>query len=363
MAYGKGKNKDLIKRVVELGPLPTSRELSELRSRILIALGTMAASVWPRDIVEPIPQGKDIDAVMLRVQSELSQSGLNNVWGEKARLLAKTAVLEQWKRAQRNLFGRFKNIGTIGDTPMADGTNRLVNLPEVFSHTLTTEDIEQLNGLAADRDFSATLQLFCDLSSSDCGLSAVQADALRAMASSVRSRFRCPVWNQDAVIQVHLDYRCVRGGKAALSASLDTFGACVMRQTSAEVDLHLTSTSPRGESMTTPMRLAREVVQTVFRHQSDDVRAASLIIELGLERVRPMMVVLRPPNAPSAAECRTVVAEDFGFTNTSSIVVLRSRTRIGEERLPGSAAITAATKRRLRRRRRGSFEGSYLRRR
>jgi len=113
MAYGKGQSKDLIKKAVELGTLPTSADLSSLRSSILEAVGTMAASIWPNDILQPIPHGKEIDAVMLRVQSELSKGGLNSVWGEKARLLAKSAVLEQWKRAQRNLIGRFKNVGQL----------------------------------------------------------------------------------------------------------------------------------------------------------------------------------------------------------------------------------------------------------
>ncbi len=194
MAYGKGKNKDLVKRMVELGTLPTTTELSELRTRILSAIVIMAKSIWPDDVLTPPPQGRDIDAVMLKVQSELSKSGLNSVWGEKARLLAKAAVLEQWKRAQRLLFGKLRNIGALGDTPMADGTRRLVNLPEQFSRLLQKDDINQLQATAASRDFTETLRLFRDLASSDCGLPANQAEALRAMASSVRVRFQCPVW-------------------------------------------------------------------------------------------------------------------------------------------------------------------------
>jgi len=93
MAHGKGKNEDLIKRMVELGTLPTTAELSELRTRILSAIEVMAKAIWPVDILMPVPHRKDIDAVMLKVQSELSKSGLNSGWGEKARLLAKAVVL------------------------------------------------------------------------------------------------------------------------------------------------------------------------------------------------------------------------------------------------------------------------------
>lgn len=45
------------------------------------------------------------------------------------------------------------------------------------------------------------------------------------------------------------------------------------------------------------------------------------------------MVLVRLPDTTPILGRRTVVAEDFGFTNTSSIVVLRSRTPIGEEAL------------------------------
>jgi hypothetical protein len=333
MAYGKGKSKDLIKRAVELGTLPTSPQLSSLRSGILRAVATMAASIWPSDILQPIPHGKEIDAVMLKVQSGLSRGGLNSVWGEKARLLAKSAVLEQWKRAQRNLFGRFKNVGKVGDEPMADGVKRLINLPEAFSRRLAAEDLEQLQDLAAKTDFASTFNLFRTLGSGDCGLTSTQAEALRAILGIARERFACPVWKADAVIQLHLDYRCLRGGKSALSASLEALGNGARTNTAVVDDLPLASTSPRGDSIVLPMRLCREVAEHTSRHGSGQIRPTSLLVELGPVQVRPKMVVVRPPDTAPIVGCRTVVAEDFGFTNTSSIVVLRSRTPIGEEEL------------------------------
>lgn len=333
MAYGKGQSEDLIKRVVELGTLPMSPELSSLRSGILIALVTMAASIWPNDILRPIPGGKEIDAVMLKVQSELSKGGLNSVWGEKARLLAKSAVLEQWKRAQRNLFGRFKNVDKVGDKPMADGVKRLVNLPEEFSRTLAADDLEQLQDLAAKTDFASMLELFRNLGCSNCSLAPTQADALRGLLGIVRERFACPAWKADAVIQLHLDYRCLRGGKAALSASIEALGSGIVENTSAAFDLQLASASPRCNSIILPMRLGRQVSRQTTRHGNGQIRAASLLVELGPDQARPKMVVVRPLDTQPIVGCRTVVAEDFGFTNTSSIVVLRGRTPIGEEAL------------------------------
>ncbi len=293
----------------------------------------MAASIWPSDILQPIPHGKEIDAVMLRVQSQLSKGGLNSVWGEKARLLAKSAVLEQWKRAQRNLFGWFKNVGTVGDKPIAGGIKRLVNLPEAFAMTLTEADIEQLQDIAVMTDFASMLELFRELGCSNCGLTSTHADALRSLLGTVRERFACPAWKADAVIPLHLDYRCLRGGKAALSASLEALGEGIVENTSAAVDLQLASASPRCDSIVLPMRLCRQLARQTTRHGNGRIRPTSLLVELGPHQVRPKMGVVRPPDTPPILGCRTVVAEDFGFTNTSSIVVLRGPTPIGEEAL------------------------------
>jgi hypothetical protein len=60
MAYGKGKNKDLVKRMVELGTLPSTDELSELRTCILSAIEVMAKSIWPDDVLTPAPQGETL---------------------------------------------------------------------------------------------------------------------------------------------------------------------------------------------------------------------------------------------------------------------------------------------------------------
>ena len=127
MAYGKGRNKDLMKRMADLGTLPMSADLYDLRSRIIATLDRMADAVWPADILQPVQSGKAIDTVMLKVQSEAAKEGLNIVWVEKARLIVKSAIVEQWKRGQGNLFGRFRNIATVGDVPLEDGTKRLVN--------------------------------------------------------------------------------------------------------------------------------------------------------------------------------------------------------------------------------------------
>ncbi|MCZ7861893.1 hypothetical protein O9X98_10940 [Agrobacterium salinitolerans] len=331
MAYGKGRNKDLMKRMADLGTLPMSADLADLRSRIITTLDKMADAVWPTDILHPIPSGKDLDAILLKVQSEASKGGLNNVWAEKARMIARSAILEQWKRGQHNLFGRFRNIATVGDNPMEDGTQRLVNLPEEFSRSLASDDVSALQNVAESLDFSATLRLVRDLENGDAGLAPNHAEALRAMADAVRERFKRPVWKDDAVVQLHLDYRCLRGGKAALETALDTIRAALTAKSAVGLDLPLTSVSPRGNGIAVPLRLVQSVAKRVG--DDPDLRAAALVIELGPVKAQAKIVVTRPPKAVSVAECRTVVAEDFGFTNISSIAVLRSSSQIGEQAL------------------------------
>ncbi|MCV9964156.1 hypothetical protein OIU34_19930 [Pararhizobium sp. BT-229] len=331
MAYGKGRNKDFMKRMADLGQLPMSAELADLKSRIIATLDKMADAIWPTDILEPIPSGKEMDAVLLKVQSEASKGGLNNVWAEKARLIAKSAVIEQWKRGQRNLFGRFNNIATVGDVLMDDGSKRLVNLPEEFSRSLKLEDAAALQEIAVGLDFNSALQLFRDLADGDHGLPAHHAEALRAMADTVRDRFKRPVWKDDAVVQLHLDYRCLRGGKDALETALQALDETVKSNCAKQLVLPLTSVAPRGAGIAVPLRLVRSVASRIGNHP--DLRAAALVVELGPTVGQARMVVTRPPKPMSIADHRTVVAEDFGFRNTSSIAVLRSASLIGEQAL------------------------------
>jgi chorismate mutase len=320
-----------MKRMADLGSFPMSTDLCDLRSRIVATLDKMADVVWSGDIFQPVPSGKDLDTILLKVQSEVSKNGLNNVWAEKARLIAKAAVVEQWKRGQRNLFGRFRNIATVGDVPMDDGSQRLVNLPEEFSRTLTTADAAALQDAASTLDFAATLKLFRDLADGDCGFQPHQAMALRAMADIVRTRFKRPVWKDDGVIQLHIDYRCLRGGKQVLEASLKDLDTGVKAGSARSAALPLTSVAPRGQGISVPLRLSRSVATKVG--DDPDLRVAALAVELGPVTAQAKIVVTQPPKIAAVAGLTTVVAEDFGFRNTSSIAVLRSASPIGDAAL------------------------------
>jgi hypothetical protein len=130
MAYGKGSAKTDLKRMADLGQTPMTPELAELRRLCLFTVQEMAQAVWPEAITDPRLSGKELDRILLRIQSDASKRGLNNVWAEKMRLLAKPAVTEQWKRAQARLFGRLKHVSARAETPAKDGTRRLLNLSE-----------------------------------------------------------------------------------------------------------------------------------------------------------------------------------------------------------------------------------------
>jgi hypothetical protein len=167
MAYGKGKNKEMQKRMADLGTIEMTPDFARLRSTVFDTIGRMTDAVWPSDVFDAVTPLKDLDTVMLAVQSQTSKDGLNSVWGEKARLIAKPAVLEQWKRAQKNAFGKLKNIATVGETPLEDGTRRLVNLPEEVARLLSDHDVTEMQDFADGLSFTQAMQMFRDLRVSD----------------------------------------------------------------------------------------------------------------------------------------------------------------------------------------------------
>jgi hypothetical protein len=319
--------------MADLGCVPLCPELARLRLESLRALKAMAEAVWPDDVLAPVPSGKELDSVLLRIQSDCSKRGFNNVWAEKARLQAKSALLEQWKRAQRNLFGRLKHISTVGDTPMEDGTPRLVNLPEEFSRTLSEADVSQLQELADGLDFKQAMKLFQDLKVGDANLPGHHATALRAMADIARQRYGIPQWNDEAVVQLHLDYRCIRGGKDVLGATLQGLGEALRSDRPNSDSVPLTSVSPRGDVISLPLNLIRPVIEKLGGQGSEGQRVVSLVLEIGQTSAQAKMVVVRPPVARPVAGHRTVVSEDFGYANTSSMTVLRSTAPISQERV------------------------------
>lgn len=344
MAYGHG-SKDMAKRMADLGQTPLPAALRELRAECIATIGIMARAGFTALATDEVPTGKDLDRIMLRLQSEASKRGLNNVWAEKCRLIAKAAIGEQMRRRRKTLFGRFKHIAKAGDRPMPCGTLRLVNLPQEWSHRLTAEDVAALEALAARLEFGPAMALLGELRGSDAGLPALQAEALRAMTAQVEERFGCPEWTGDAVIQLHLDYRCLKGGKAALAATLNGLTAALKAGTGGSAAIAISAPAPRGPAV--PVRLhLPEAVAARFGDR-DDQSVKAIALELGPDIVAARAVITRPVLATDAVGSFRVLAEDFGFAKTSSMVVVESDRPISEEALtflagkPGKTAVKA----------------------
>ena len=328
MAYGKGRNKDMLKRMADLGRPVLSDDLTELRKRCLDVLGRMARAGFTAHVTDPVPDGKSLDAIMLKAQSELARDKIMNVvWVEKCRLIAKPAITEQMKRRQKNLFGRFRHIGITGDLPLPDGTLRLVNLPKEWSYRLCEADLAALKARAEALDFLETMAFFGRLHAGEAvpGLPALHRDALLALMAQVQARFRCPAWDEaSASVQLHLDYRCVKGTRAALSAALEKVGAALVRGHPAAHRIALASHTARGPGIGTDLRLDPTTARDIHKHQDAvrPYRLTGLALELGPAGAQLRGVMARPQAVPDLSEIRHVIGEDFGKVNTSSLAVL-----------------------------------------
>jgi hypothetical protein len=329
VAYGKGDSKDMEKRMVDLGHLEMSDELSLLRDKCMAAVREMAVAVFPQNIEDPVPSGKEIDGMLLAVQAKVRAEGLSSVWAEKMRFIAKTAVLEQWKRGQKNLFGRLRNISTRGDRPLDDGHLRLINLSEGWSRALTAADVAALQELVDGLDFKKAMALFAELRLSDAGLTEMQAGALRAMLEATEDRFGCPEWRDDASIQLHLDGRCFRGGAKALKAGLEALSDGLTGLRVARAPMVLTGPVARGAGIGLSFHLSQSMAR--FYADRQDQKFGSLVIELSQTRAQMRGVVVRPRLDTSVVGHRVLLGEDFGFAKTSSIVIVRSPEPVSQE--------------------------------
>ncbi|PWL19880.1 MAG: hypothetical protein DCO98_12005 [Altererythrobacter sp. XM-24bin4] len=329
----------MLKRMADFGRPNMSPDLSELRARCLVVTTRMAKAGFTPHVTDPVPDGKMLDEIMLREQKSVAKEKfLNVVWAEKCRLLAKPAIFEQMKRRQNNLFGRFQHIDTVGDKPLSDGTKRLVNLPEDWSYRLSIPDVSELKTLARSLKFDETMSFFRKLrDGKDTGeVSDIQRDALLAMMDLVQDRFHCPKWDSEAVIQFHLEYRCIKGAKVALKNALESVGSRLQDGHPARHHIALASHTARGPAIDLDINLERSVARDIHEHQDSDrpVRLSGLAIELGPETAQVRGVLARAKAEDDLSQVTHVVAEDFGVVNTSSLVVLKLPKPVDPASLP-----------------------------
>ncbi|WP_046867075.1 hypothetical protein [Microvirga massiliensis] len=332
MAYGKGTRTNDDKRMIPLGTMAVDARWLHLRSEWIAAANLIAERIRPT-VLEDLPSGKALDAAMLAAQAEL-KGRLNSVWAEKARITAKSAVIERHKRARANLFGRFRHIDTVGDRPCADGTRRLVNLPEEWSQRLSDTDVAALKTLAEALDFQGTMAFLQKVQDGRANIPSLQAEALRALVATVEQKFRHPSWQEsdDTVVQLHLDYRCVPASDAGTNKT--TWRALTQRLTEA-VPAVLVEGKPARVPVLVAAPVARQaplVVRAVLRREGlrrllgdkDPTAFAigSLCLEISKTRVAIKGVVSKTPRVKPLAEVTHLVGRDFGYRNTVALAVV-----------------------------------------
>jgi hypothetical protein len=347
LAYSKGKTKDREKRMADLGRSPISADFAKLRQSVIAACGTMADSIWPVSILDDLPDGKQIDATMLAAQAKF-KGVLNAVWAEKARLIAKAAVLQQVKRARNNLFGRFKHLSTVGDTPLPDGTLRLVNFPEDWSSRLSEADVAAMQTLADSMDFHGMMTLFYKLDSGKpvSGLNEVHREALLGMLSLVKDRFGKPQWDStDATVQLHLDYRCLPGGRAAQDALLDGLSSAAKKLLETKDTKPVTTSFLVSglKAYGTPLKLTAtvraDVIRRLLEHVPKDsaVSFSSLVLEISPREAIVKGVISQQPKMLALDQVEHLVGLDFGYVNTAAVVAVKNDGKIDAQWLETTA--------------------------
>ncbi len=329
MSYGKNERSDMEKRMVSLGRMPMDDDLAALREKCLAALDALCEHGYPTHITDPRVSKKELNKVLSPAQVKVRKAGLSSVWAEKMRRSAHAAIFEQWKRGQGRLFGKFKHIGSRGETPTKDGHLRLVNVSEDVSRSLSDTDVEVLQNFADRMPASEVMGFFRDLRFGDVGLDPRHASVFRGVMEEVNRRFARPRWTEASSVQLHLDARCFRGGAQALSKARETLTKGLLSRSWAEAELAMTSTEARGAPIGLKMGISPSISQA-YQDRSDQ-SIGSFVVELCQDQVEIKGVVVRPQRDASVVGVKTLVGEDFGYRITSSLVVARSKEPVSED--------------------------------
>jgi hypothetical protein len=278
-----------------------------------------------------MPDGKDLDAAMAPIQSSFKGT-LNAVWAEKARLTVKSAVPEQVLRAKNNLFGRFKHLNTVGTEPLKDGSKRLVNFPEEWSAKLSADDVNAMQALAESLDYAGTLALFRKLEADKplSGLTVNQRAALKAMLGMVAERYTKPTWDgAEGVLQLHLDVRCISGGREAQDSLLRRLTQAA-NQTFSIGQCYTTTflmagVVAHGAPIKLNATIIPEVVQPLLEPVRDGATArfTSVVIEISSRDAVVKGVLSQQPKPLTLGEVECLLGNDFGLVNTAAAVLVK----------------------------------------
>jgi hypothetical protein len=326
LAYGKKKeDKDSERRMVSLGQSTNSFDLASLRLLCIDATNRFAKSIWPDSLLDPLPSYKEIDAAMLATQSTFKGT-LNAVWTEKCRLNAKSAVLEQRKRGLNKLFGKFKHISSVGEKPLDDGTRRLLNLPEEWSRKLSDEDVTALKTISEGMNFSGVVELFLKVRNGACtSLPALHLEALKAMLSMVEERYGCPEWTAVvSTVQLHLDYRCMPGGRPAQEALLTRLSDSVRFVIGSKAETTTAFLVSGVKAHGNALAFRASVIPDTLKHLAKkEACFTSLVLEISPTSTTVKGVLTHQPKPYALTEATHVLGDDFGYCNTSAQAVVR----------------------------------------
>jgi hypothetical protein len=343
MAYGKGGRGKDDRRMVALGAMPVDADWLGLRREWIHAANAIAASVRP-SLLDDMPTGKEIDRLMLAAQAGL-KGRINSVWAEKARLSAKAAVVERHKRGRGNLFGRLKHIDTVGEVPCEDGTRRLVNLPEEWSSRLSLADVDGLKALADSLGFAGAIALLRKIRDGRANLPALQAEALAGLMDLVEAKYRHPEWGRDdeAVVQLHIDYRCVPAGTAGSNKEAwaglqgrltDAMRMVVVGGEPAAVPLLVAAPVAYGSCKTVRAVLRREPLKHLVDSKNlDAFEISSICLEIGPRTVAVKGVLSFRPKVRSLEDVTHLAGRDYGYRNTIALAVVRKDAAIDADLL------------------------------
>jgi hypothetical protein len=340
MAYGHKQDEGSERRAADLGRAPATPELLRLRALCIGAKNAYSRAIWPASLFDPMPHGKALDAAMLALQAGFKGT-LNSVWAEKCRMEVKRALPEQRKRGVACLFGKFKHVGSVGEKPLKDGTRRLLNLPEEWSRKLSDADVAALASLAEDMNAEGMLALFRKLRlGKKTALPPLHGEALLAMLAEVEERYGCPEWKDgDATVQLHIDFRCMIGGKETCDAVLACLTDALLQAKPEKVEgtdkplkpqftfpLLFSGVKAYGSPLVFAASVMPDVVKSIKEAagaEAGKLRFKSLILELGPKESVVRGVVVHSPKPLALAEAFRAVGLDWGYTNTVAISVVQ----------------------------------------
>ena len=97
-------NDGLERRMVGLDHVINTPDLAKFRASYIVAVNHFAQTIWLQSILEKLPSGKDLDRLMLPIQSSFKRI-LNSVWAEKARITdVRYGVVDKAQRKSQDRF-------------------------------------------------------------------------------------------------------------------------------------------------------------------------------------------------------------------------------------------------------------------